>query len=69
MGFSGSRERRARGGNKTILGTAKAPMRQDAVFMITRKLLVVNVCEAVKRPSVRTTQGPNNLAWLHFVSL
>lgn len=69
MGFSGSREKRAGGGNKTILGTAKAPVRQDAVFMMTRKLLDVNVCEAVKRPLVRTTQGPNNLVWLHFASL
>lgn len=50
------------GGNEAVLGIAKAPVRQDAVLMMTRKLLDVNVCEAVKRPAVRTTQGPNNLA-------
>lgn len=44
-------------------------MRQAAVLNLTRKLLDVNVCEAVKRPAVRTIQGLHNLAWLHSVSL
>lgn len=50
-------------------GIAEAPVRQDAVFMMTRELQDVNVCEVVERPAVRTAQGPNNLAWLHSVSL
>lgn len=57
------------GGNEASLGIAEAPVRQDAVFMMTRELLDVNVCEVVERPAVRTAQGPNNLAWLHSVSL
>lgn len=55
--------------NEAILGIAKAPVRQDAVLMTTRKLLSVNVYETVKTPAVRTTQGPNNLVWLHSGSL
>lgn len=46
------------GGNEASLGIADAPVRQDAVLMMTRELLDVNVCELVERPVVRTAWGP-----------
>ena len=68
MGFLGISDGGG-GGNGAILGQSKAPVKQAAVLMLTRELLDVNVCEEVPRPAVRSTQGPNNLAWLHSVSL
>lgn len=46
------------GGNEASLGIAEALVRQDAVFMMTRKLLDVNVCEVVERPAVGKPGGP-----------
>lgn len=62
-------EKGKREGNGDVFVISKSPVRQDAVLMMTGKLLDVSVCEMMKRPVVRTTQGPNNLAWLHSVSL
>lgn len=68
MGFPGTRERGVGGGNEGILGTAKAPARQDAVPMMT-KAAGWKCLQGSKEACGENSPGPNNLAWLPSVSV